>query len=78
MLHNVSFLTRGSPTGCDSNDIAHSEGGVRIVNQILLRIGKPLRFKASESAHSSTTIVKMSIDEPSELVNSTSFLRPVP
>lgn len=49
----MALVLRGGPTGPDGNDVARSQGGIGIVDEILLRIGKPLWRKKRVSDASS-------------------------
>lgn len=43
MLDNMALMLGGRPTGNDGYDVAASEGRVGIVDEVVLRVGVPLR-----------------------------------
>jgi hypothetical protein len=42
LLDDMTFMLRRGPAGSDSDNVACPEGGVRVVNEVVLRVGEPL------------------------------------
>ena len=45
MLNDMALMLRRGPAWSDSDNVACPEGGVGVVNEVVLRVGEPLGIK---------------------------------